>query len=139
MAIKMRYLFSSKKKKIAEIGQFIKEKYELQINSVDVIPPAYSCDKERIVILGLSLKGDMPDQLRLFLRELTKARAQNVALIIDGDEKAAEKAVSILKEARTNVVGEPLYIKCGLFAGGIKDEDKAVITPWIEGIVAGLA
>ncbi|MCQ2427614.1 MAG: hypothetical protein MJ137_04335 [Clostridia bacterium] len=139
MAIKMRYLYASKKKKIAEIGQFIKAKYELQINSVDVIPPAYSCDKERIVILGLSLKGDMPDGLRLFLRELTKARAANVALVIDGDAASAEKAASILKEAGTNVVGEPLFIKCGLFAGGLKDDEKAAVAAWTEDIVSKLA
>ena len=55
MAIKMRYLYFSGKKKIAALGQHVKTKYELSINSVDVIPPAYSCDKERIVVLGICL------------------------------------------------------------------------------------
>ena len=47
MAIKMRYLYFSGKKKVAALGQHVKTKYDLSINSVDVIPPAYSCDKER--------------------------------------------------------------------------------------------
>jgi hypothetical protein len=139
MGIKMRYLYYSSKKKIADVGPFLKAKFDLQINSVDVIPPAYSCDKERIVILGLSLKGDLPDALRLFLRELTKARTANVALVIDGDPKTVPAVVSILKEAGTNVVGEPIYLKCGLFSGKLSDDEKAAVGSWVDGIVSALA
>lgn len=141
MAIKMRYLyFAGGKKKFATIGDFIKTKFDLSVNSVDVIPPAYSCDKERIVILGLALKGDIPDQLRLFCRELTKLRAQNVALIVDGNEKSAKAVIDILKEAGTNVAGDVLYIKGALlpFMGAVSDEEKAAIGTWIDGIVASL-
>lgn len=141
MAIKMRYLyFANGKKKFTTIGEFIKGKYDLSVNSVDVIPPAYSCDKERLVILGLAVKGDIPDQLRLFCRELTKARAQNVALIVDGNEKAAKAVIDILKEAGTNVVGEILYIKGALlpFMGAVSDEEKAAIGTWADAIIADL-
>ena len=137
----MRYLFySGGKKKFATIGEFIKAKYDLTVNAVDVIPPAYSCDKERIVILGLALKSDLPDQLRLFCRELTKARAQNVALIVDGSEKATKAVIDILKEAGTTVVGDVLYIKSALlpFLGSVSDEEKAAIGNWADGIVASL-
>ena len=96
MAIKMRVLYASGKKKINLIANDIKAKYDLAFNSVDVIPPAYSCDKERVVVLAISAKGDVSDAVRLFCRELTKARAQNVALMIDGDEAAANKLKSIL-------------------------------------------
>ena len=51
MAIKMRILYASGKKKIQAYANAIKAQYELAFNSVDVIPPAYSCDRERIVIL----------------------------------------------------------------------------------------
>ena len=51
MAIKMRILYASGKKKINNIANTVKAQYELAFNSVDVIPPAYSCDKERIVVL----------------------------------------------------------------------------------------
>ena len=40
MAIKMRILHASGKKKIVNIANAIKEKYELAFNSVDAIPPA---------------------------------------------------------------------------------------------------
>ncbi|MBQ2513463.1 MAG: hypothetical protein II534_08985 [Clostridia bacterium] len=141
MAIKMRYLYFSGKKKIASIGPYIKAKYDLPINSVDVIPPAYSCDKERIVILGLSLKKEIPDQLRLFCREMTKARAVNTALIVDGDPAAANAVRDTLKEAGTNVVGETLFIKGGMpiFGGNLSDEEKKAVDVWIEGVVSSLS
>lgn len=141
MAIKMRYLYyAAGKKKFVSIGDIIKKKFDLQINSVDVIPPAYSCDKERIVILGLAVKNEPTDQLRLFCRELTKARAQNVALIVEGNEKGAESIVSILKEAGTNVIPEVLYIKSGLpFIGGsLKDVEKAALDKWLDMVSSSL-
>ena len=70
MAIKMRVLCYPEKKKLVAIGNMIKAAYELNVNSVDRIPPAYSCDKERLVILAINLKGNLPDDYRLFVREL---------------------------------------------------------------------
>ena len=57
MAIKMRVLYASGKAIIAAMAALIQSEYGLAINAVDKIPPAYSCDKERLVILMLSLKG----------------------------------------------------------------------------------
>ena len=140
MAIKMRILYSSSKKKINTIANMIKTQYDLAFNSVDVIPPSYSCDKERIVVLAISAKGDISNPVRLFCRELTKARAQNVALMIDGDEKAANMLKETLKEAGTNVIDEVLYIKGGLpiIGGSVKPEEKAEIFAWIDRVIANL-
>lgn len=140
MAIKMRILFASNKKKIKNIANEIKAKYELAFNSVDAIPPAYSCDKERIVILAISAKGDISDSLRLFCREMTKARAQNIALMIDGDQKVANKLKEILTEAGTNVVDEVLYVKGGLpiIGGSIKPDEKTEIFAWVDRVIQNL-
>ena len=140
MAIKMRVLYASGKKKICNIANEIKAKYELAFNAVDVIPPAYSCDKERIVILAISAKGDVSNSVRLFCRELTKSRAQNVALMIDGDEKAAAKLKEILSEAGTNVIDEVLYVKGGLpiIGGSVKPEEKTEIFAWVDRVIANL-
>ena len=138
MAIKMRVLYASGKKKINNIANMIKAKYSLAFNAVDVIPPAYSCDKERIVILAISAKGHVSDAIRLFCRELTKARAQNVALLIDGDEAVANNIKSILAEAGTNVIDEVLYVKCGLFGSAVKPDEEAQICAWVDRVVANL-
>ena len=138
MAIKMRVLYASGKKKINNIANMIKAKYDLAFNAVDVIPPAYSCDKERIVILAISAKGHVSDAIRLFCRELTKARAQNVALLIDGDEAVANNIKSILAEAGTNVIDEVLYVKCGLFGSAVKAEEETEICAWVDRVGANL-
>ena len=134
----MRVLYASGKKKINNIANMIKAKYDLAFNAVDVIPPAYSCDKERIVILAISAKGHVSDAIRLFCRELTKARAQNVALLIDGDEAVANNIKSILAEAGTNVIDEVLYVKCGLFGSAVKAEEETEICAWVDRVVANL-
>ncbi len=140
MAIKMRVLYASGKKKINNMANAIKAQYDLAFNSVDVIPPAYSCDKERIVILAISAKGMVSDAVRLFCRELTKARAQNVALLIDGDEKAANSLKEILTEAGTNVIDEVHYVKGGLpiIGGSVKPEEKADLFAWVDRVIANL-
>ena len=55
--IKMRVLHDSKKKGMAQFAKVIADKYELSVNATSgKFPPEYPCDKERIVILGLSAK-----------------------------------------------------------------------------------
>ena len=138
MAIKMRVLYASNKGKIAAMASMLHAEFQLPINAVDKIPPAYSCDKERIVILAISGKGRVSDSIRLFCRELTKARAQNVALLIDGDAAIADNVKSILAEAGTNVIDEVMYVKCGLFGSSVKPEEKTEIFAWIDRVIANL-
>ena len=141
MAIKMRVLYASNKSKIATMADIVKKEYDLAINAVDKIPPAYSCNNERLVILMLSLKGEPEDQLRLFCRELTKARTQNVALYVDGKASGIQKIKDTLKEAGTNVIEETFTVKGGLpfkFAKKISDEEKAAVLAWAENVVAQL-
>ena len=136
MAIKMRILHSTSKAKLKTIADLIKDEYQLAINSADAIPPAYPCNNERIVILILSVKDDADDQLRRFLMELTKARAQNVAIITDGKESGIAKVQDYLRQAGTNVVGEPLYVKVGLFGGkNLTDEEKTAVLGWTKAVI----
>ena len=138
MAIKMRILYSSSKKKMNNIAEAIKAKYELAFNAVDVIPPAYSCDKERIVILGISCKDDLPNKVELFCRELTKARAANVAIICAGDEASVQKTKELLKEAGTNVIENVHNVKISLFNTKVTDEEKTAALNWVKGCVESL-
>ena len=128
MAIKMRYLHKAKNPKIKRLGEEFARKYDLldNKNAFDIIPPAYSCDKERLVILALTLKKDLDDVVRRFCAELDKKKAANVALVVDGTPEAAAKLVAVLKEAGTNVIDEVLYVKGGLpiIGGSIKPEEK---------------
>ena len=140
MAIKMRVLcYPENNKKLHTIAQMIKEEYDLNVNSVDRIPPAYSCDKERLVILATQIKGSLPDNYRLFVRELTKARAANVAILAAGDEACVERTKELLREAGTNVIEDVHNVKIGLFNTKVTDEEKAAVLEWVKASVEKLA
>ena len=140
MSIKLRILCYPKKGKLDNFAQAIAEKYQLTANSIDVIPPGYPCNNERIVIIGASFRGDVPDKLRIFARELSKSRAQNVALYINGNESSANKLVSILKEAGTNIVEEVQYVNGGLLPifSKINGNEKSSMLEWVERILTKL-
>ncbi len=137
MAIKMRFLYFSKQAKMKALGEAIKQEFDLSanINCVDIIPPAYSCEKERLVILGISAKNNLEDTLRRFCCELNPQKAANVAVVIDGNEAAANKVLDALKTAGTNVVDAPKYLACGLFKMKLTDEEKSSLLNWIHDII----
>ena len=134
MAIKMRVLCYPEKKKLLAIGNMIKAEYDLSVNAVDRIPPAYSCDKERLVILATNMKGELPDDYRLFLGRLNKNGAANVAIIAAGDDTAVAKTKELLHEAGTNVIEDVLKIKVGFFDSKVTDAEKTDILAWVEKI-----
>ena len=130
MAIKMRILYTANGK-MATMAAKLHEEYQLGPNAVDNIPPSYSCDKERIVILGLSVKDEPDDSIKRFLGELNPSRAHNVALMmINSTEAGANFVKNILKQAGTNVHEEVLFVKGNLlpFMKSVKpEEEKALI------------
>ena len=139
MAIKMRVLYDSKKKGMAQFANVIKTKYELPINATSgKFPPEYPCDKERIVILGLTAKGELSDDVRRFCMELNKTRAYNVALLIDGDQPTADKVAEMIANAGTNLVGVKVINLGGflMFGGALTDELKAELVTWVDEMVA---
>ena len=133
MAIKMRVLCTPGKKKLVTMTQMIKQEFDLNINAADVIPPAYSCDKERLVVLAVTCKGSLKDDIRLFITELNKNRTANVALMIDGNADGDAYVRSLLEIAGTKVYPETLYINGGnLFNTKITDQEKADILAWVN-------
>ena len=135
----MRVLcYPENKKKLTAIGNMIKAEYDLSVNAVDRIPSAYPCDRERIVILATSVKGKLPDDYRLYVRELTKARAQNVAILAAGDDECVEKTKELLREAGTNVIDDVMKIKIGLFDSKVSEEEKKDLVEWIQSIIDNL-
>ena len=134
MAIKMRYLYASGKKKFVTIGETIKQKFSLTVNNaVDVIPPAYPCDKERFVFIGISVKDEPENKVRLFCQHLDKTKAAYVALIVDGNEKGANAVKDMLTSAGTNVFPEILYIKGGLpFLCNLNADEKKALDEWLD-------
>ena len=137
MALKMRFLYYSKQAKMKALGEAIKQEFDLSQNhnAVDIIPPAYSCQKERLVILGISSKNDIDDVLRRFCSELNRERATNIALVMDGNEATSNKIMDTLKQAGSNIIPDVQYITCGLFKSKLTDEEKTKILSWIHDII----
>ena len=139
MALKMRVLYNSKKKGMEQFAQVIASKYELPVNAKsNKIPPEYPCDKERIVVLGLTAKGDLTDEVRRFCADLNKVRAHNVALLIDGDQATADKVSEIIRNAGTNLVGTKVISFGGFlgFGGSLSPDMQSELVAWVEEMVA---
>jgi hypothetical protein len=140
MAIKMRILYAASGK-MATMAAKLHAEYQLGPNAVDNIPPAYSCDKERIVFLGLSVKDEPDDSVKRFLGELNPSRAQNVALMmINSTEAGANFVKKILKDAGTNVHEEVFFVKGSFlpFLKSVKPEEEAALIEWSHKVVESL-
>ena len=108
----------------------------MTLNAVDKIPPAYSCDKERIVILCISIRRNPKTSCRLFCNGLSKQRAQNVALIIDGNEKGAKYIKDMVRQAGANLIDEVLFVKGGLpFLSKLSDEERKTVIEWAHRVI----
>ena len=112
MAIKMRVLYASNKKKIVSMAQMIKAEFDLPVSDV----------------------------VRRFCGELNKGRANNVALIVDGNEAAANKMKEILSAAGTSVADEVFYVKTSFlsFLDSITPEEKEALLAYAHRIVDNL-
>ena len=136
--VKMRVMCASTKGKIKTYATALSEAFKCR---VDDVPPAYSCDKERLVLIVASLKGEPSDKLRRFCGELNQTRAYNVALVIDNEsqQKGIETLKNTLREAGTNVIDEVYYVKAGHFSGSkISLEERTAIVKWAEGIAESI-
>lgn len=143
MALKMRFLYYSKKAKMKAMAELVKAEFDLaqNHNAIDVIPPAYSCENERLVILAVSGKGEPEDLVRRFCSELNKKKAQNIALLVDGDEKLANRLLETLEAAGSNVNKDVLYFKIGglpFLGGKVSDEEKKTLLDWTHTVVDNL-
>ena len=93
--MKMRVMYYSKKAKLVTYATAIGEAYGCLVND---IPPAYPADKERLVVLALTLGNTDPaDEVRRFCKELYPNRAQNVVLLVDGEQNT--RGEKMVKEA----------------------------------------
>ncbi|MBP3437445.1 MAG: hypothetical protein J6K61_06045 [Clostridia bacterium] len=138
--MKMRSLVVSSKGKLKAIGDMLAKNGTY---TADIIPPAYPCDRERLVVITVTAKSSMPDSFRRFCQELSKEKAQNVAFIVDGNEADAAMIVDWVRSAGAHVIEEVLYFPVkGLFAGFSKTltaEENATVNAWYENVIKNLA
>lgn len=136
MAIgKMRVLYFSSKGKMASLAEEICKKYGLKS---DVIPPAYPCENEKLVFIGVTVGKEVPDKLRQFAIALNKSRAHNVAFIVDGTRADATDIMNYVRSAGAKVCDEVLYLKLGFslpFMKSSSSEDTKKVLEWAGRVI----
>jgi len=136
-----RVLTKTGKGKLLAIADMVTKLIEAD-KATDVIPSAYPCDGERLVVIVASAKPNMPENFCRFMRSLKKSVTSNVAFIIDGTPENAAKIVEMAKTNNSNVMEDKiLYIKGGLpfkFLRSVSAEEKQTVENWVKDIRANL-
>ncbi len=129
--MKMRVMYATKKGKMITYAEAIGAACGCLVND---IPPAYPADKERLVLIGLTLSpnADPEDRGRRFCSELTPDKAAFTALFVDGekDTEAEQQVRETLAQAGTRVLDETYYVKCGRFGKKITLQERQHIVDW---------
>ena len=141
MAIKIRVLTVTKKEKMKELADKISKKADCY-KPVDIIPPAYTCDRERLVIVVLTAAKTMSDDFRRFIQDVSREKIQNIAFIVDGAQDAIAPILETVRKSDTNLIDNVLYIDGGsslpFFGAKLKPEEEAEALAWCEKIVENL-
>ena len=129
--MKMRVMYATKKHKMVTYAEAIGAANGCIVND---IPPAYPADKERLVLIGLTMKDEPEDRVRRFCSELKPDKATYTALFIDGEpgSEAEDQVKEILKEAGTYVLEETYYVNTGRFnfSKKISLQERQHIVDW---------
>lgn len=141
MAMKIRVLTVTKKAKMKDLADKISQKADCY-KPVDIIPPAYTCDRERLVIVVLTAAKIMSDDFRRFIQDLSREKIQNIAFIVDGTKEAMAPILDSVRTSDTNLIDNILYIDGGsslpFFGGKLKPEEEEAALTWCEQIVETL-
>ncbi len=139
--MRMRVLTQTSKGKLLAIADEVTKLIEAD-KATDVIPSAYPCDGERLVVIVATAKPKMSESFGLFVRSLKKSVTANVAFIIDGTPENAAKIVEMAKTNDANVIEDNiLYINGGLpfkFMKKVSDEEMNSVREWVKSIRASM-
>ena len=136
-----RVLTKTNKGKLLAIADKVTKLIEAD-KATDVIPSAYPCDGERLVVIVASAKANMPENFCRFMRSLKKSVTANVAFIIDGTPENAAKIVEMAKTNNSNVMEDKiLYINGGLpfkFLRSVSADEMKTVEEWVKDIRSNL-
>lgn len=140
--MRMRVLTQTNKGKLLTIADKITQLIEAD-KATDVIMPAYPCDGERLIVIVVTAKANMPDSFCRFMRSLKKTVTANVAFIIDGTPENAAPIIEMAKSQNSNVMEDKiLYFDGGLpfkFLKKVSADEMAIVEAWVADIKANLA
>ena len=139
--MRMRVLTLTNKGKLLAIADEITKMIDAD-KPADVIPSAYNCDGERLVVIVCTAKAKMPESFCRFVRSIKRSVSANVAFVIDGTEENAKAIVEMAKTGNSNVIEDKiLYLEGGLpfkFARKVPSEDMEKVRAWVAEIRASM-
>lgn len=106
----------------------------------DQIPPAYPCEGEKVIFIGVEMNGKLPSAVDHFCKDLKPSRTKGVAFYVLNGTGSTEGLSDIIGEMKKNGVetyGQPLGIavKGGLFKKGTPTEaDVKKVLDWADAI-----
>lgn len=141
--MKAQSLYFSKSGNLEKIADVIARDMKCKC---DKIPPAYPCDSENIVFLGVESYSANPDtKLMDFIKTMNAQRARNVAVyaVSSNGTGGAEKVIEALKANKVKVCDNVLKLAApkamfGLGGPKITEEHVAAAQKWAKEIVASL-
>ena len=137
----MRVLYATSKGKLMSLAAKVAEKAESSYKA-DKIPPAYPCERERLIVIVVSAKASMPETFTRFCSSrISREMATNVAFIVDGKPEHAAPIMESIKSTGVNVIEDVLYIDGGLpfkFAKKYSPDEESAVLGWTERILTQL-
>ena len=135
--MRMRVLTKTSKGKLLAIADEVTKLIDAD-KATDVIPSAYPCDGERLVVIVATAKNEMPEDFCRFVRSLKRSVTANVAFIIDGTPENAAKIVEMAKTGNSNVMeNDILFLEGGLpfkFMKKVTPEEMDKVRAWVADI-----
>lgn len=135
--MRMRVLTHTNKGKLLAIADEVTKLIEAD-KATDVIPPAYNCDGERLVVIVVTAKANMPEVFCRTLRSFKRSVTHNVAFIVDGTPENAKAIIDMAKTNDSNVIEDNvLYINGGLpfkFMKKVAPEEMDTVREWVKNI-----
>lgn len=77
----------------------------------DQIPPAYPCEGEKVVFIGVEMNGKLPGAVDHFCKDLNPTRAKGVAFYVlnsNGNTDGLSSIIDTMKKNGVETYGEPL-------------------------------
>ena len=106
----------------------------------DQIPPAYPCENEKVIFIGVHMNGKLPAAVDHFCKDLNPGRAKGVAFYVinnTGNTNGLEGIIETMKKNGVATVGAPLgvAVKSSLFKKGVPTEaDVKTVLDWAHDI-----
>ena len=102
----------------------------------DQIPPAYPCENEKVIFIGVHMNGKLPAAVDHFCKDLNPNRTKGVAFYVinnTGNTAGLDHIIEVMKKNGVATLAEPLgvAVKSSLFKKGVPtEEDVKNVVEW---------